>query len=122
MIGKLFQPIIARRQQERKAELYRNLIRHEAKIGGQLFGPVPKDHRREFFCLDRHTWVWHEEWIDTKGKRKTKTTRYDVRPNAVFKAQDGQQYRPVHGEELLNFANAVQMYAQRVDKELYSFV
>lgn len=121
MISKLFQPMINRRQQERKAELYRGLIRHEAKIGGQLFGPVPKNHRREFFCLDRHTWVWHEEWTDQGGKH-AKTTRYDVRPNAVFKAQDGQEYQPVHGDELLNFADAVQIYAHRVHKELYSFV
>lgn len=121
MISKIFQPMIERRKQERDAELYRNLIRHEAKIGGQLFGPVPKNHRREFFCLDERTWVWHEEWIDAKGKRRTKTTRYDVRPNIILKAQDGQDYQPISPEEAVNFAEAVQLYGERVKKELYNF-
>ena len=122
MIRKLFQPIITRRRQEHEAELYRNLIRHEAKIGGELFGPIPKGHRREFFCLDEHTWVWHEEWIDSKGKHQSKTTRYDVRPNDILKAQDGQHYQSISDEEALNLADAVHLYAQRVDKELYNFV
>jgi hypothetical protein len=30
----------------------RELIRAEAEIGGQLFGPIPKGHRRQFFCFD----------------------------------------------------------------------
>ena len=55
-------------QEDRRAELYRNLIRHEAKIGGILFGLVPEGGRREFFCLDARTWVWHEEWIDENGQ------------------------------------------------------
>ncbi len=39
-------------QEDRDTKLYNDLIRHEAKIGGTIFGPVPKGHRREFFCLD----------------------------------------------------------------------
>ena len=70
---KLLSSITAHQHADRKAALYRNLIRHEAKIGGQLFGPVPKDGRREFFCLDRHTWVWHEEWVDANGDRPFRT-------------------------------------------------
>ena len=40
----------------------RDLIRLESEIGAQLFGPLPKGRRREFFCLDASTWIWHEEY------------------------------------------------------------
>ncbi len=102
---------------ERRAEQYRNLIRREAKIGGQLFGPIPKGHRREFFCLDERTWIWYEEWTDTTGQRQAKTTRYDVRPNGVVKIQDGHPSQYVPLEEARNLYQAVELYKQRIDAE-----
>lgn len=105
MIKRLLDSILREREQKRRTELNLNLIRHEAKIGGQVFGPVPKGHRREFFCLDRHTWVWHEEWIDTSGARQIQTTRYDVRPGSVFKSQNG-QYKKVSNSELKRLQEA----------------
>jgi hypothetical protein len=122
MIKKFFAGISAQKEEERRAELYRNLIRHEAKIGGELFGPVPKGGRREFFCLDEHTWIWHEEWTDNKGQRQSRTTRYDVRPNAILKAQDGYHYQVVSRQEAKRIAEAAKTYKQRVKQELYSFV
>lgn len=122
MIKKLLKTISGTSHEERQAELYRNLIRHEARIGGTLFGPVPAGGRREFFCLDERTWVWHEEWLDSKGQRKTKTTRYDVRPNAILKAQDGQSYQHVTVEEARHLHEAAKMYNQRIRKEIYSFI
>lgn len=120
MIKKLLNSIATQKQSERDAELYRNLIRHEAKIGGELFGPVPKGGRREFFCLDKHTWVWHEEWYDQNRQHQVKTTRYDIRPNGVLKSQNG-RYQEVTDAELLHLRDAALLYRQRVKKELYSF-
>ena len=120
MIKRFYNHILSRREEERQTELYRNLIRHEAKIGGQLFGPVPKNHRREFFCFDRRTWVWHEEWIDEKGNHKVKTTRYDIRPDTILKAQDGQPYHEASDEEVENLYQATQLYQEQVTRELYS--
>lgn len=120
MIKRLYKHALARREEERQTELYRNLIRHEAKIGGQLFGPIPKNHRREFFCFDRRTWVWHEEWVDRGGIRHVKTTRYDIRPDTILKAQDGQPYQEASDEEVENLFHATQLYKQRVGKELYN--
>lgn len=121
MIKKLFSTITAQRSEERRAELYRNLIRHEARIGGQLFGPVPAGARREFFCLDEHTWVWHEEWLDNKsGERKTKTTRYDVRPDSILKSQNG-QYQHLTPDEGRRLLQAAETYRNRVKAELYTF-
>ncbi len=121
MIKKLFSSVLSRRSEERRAELYRNLIRHEAKIGGQLFGPVQPGGRREFFCLDEHTWVWHEEWTDKNGQHQMRTTRYDVRPNGILKAQNG-EYQPVSQAEATKLYEAAKLYQQRVASELYSFV
>ena len=108
------------KQEERRAEHYRNLIRQEAKIGGQLFGPVPEGGRREFFCLDEHTWIWHEEWIDQRGHRRIKTTRYDVRPQGILKAQDGRQYQEISMAEAENLFEAAKVYNQRINAEIYS--
>ena len=119
MIQKLLKTIIGSNAQERKAELYRNLIRHEAQIGGKLFGPLPEGGKREFFCLDERTWVWHEEWIDENGDRRTKTTRYDVRPTGILKAQDGGNYQPLSDDEARNLRSAARLYRQRVQSELY---
>lgn len=122
MIKKLLKTLTGTSQEEREAELYRNLIRHEARIGGTLFGPVPEGGRREFFCLDEHTWVWHEEWVDKGGDRRVKTTRYDVRPDVILKAQDGQPYRPVSLREADHLVQAAELYQQRIRSELYNFL
>jgi len=123
-MASLFKKIItgksAQRHEDREAELYRALIRREAKIGGELFGPVPAGNRREFFCLDERTWVWHEEWTDARGQRQIRTTRYDVRPNGILKAQDGQNYQQVSPEEARRLRDAVHTYNERIRKELYA--
>lgn len=117
---KLFRNSSPQRQADEEAEQYRELIRKEAAIGGQLFGPVPEGGRREFFCLDVRTWVWHEEWTGKDGRRHTVTTRYDIRPNGILKAQDGQPYRPVSLEEGRRLRQAIRLYMQRVRSELYA--
>jgi hypothetical protein len=108
------------RHEDRLAELHRGLIRREAKLGGELFGPIPEGGRREFFCLDEHTWIWHEEWLDGDGKRRIKTTRYDVRPGSILKAQDGQRYSQVGREEARNLLQAAEAYVSRVKSEIYA--
>lgn len=120
LLKKIIASKSAQRQQEREAELYRALIRREAKIGGELFGPVPAGVRREFFCLDERTWVWHEEWVDAHGKRQIRTTRYDVRPNGILKDQGGRNYQQVGPEEALRLRKAVHTYNQRIRSELYA--
>jgi len=109
----LLPKILPRNDEDRQATIERSLMRAEAKIGGQLFGPVPKGHNRQFFCLDDHTWIWYEEW-QTKGQRQTVTTRYEVRPNGVLKAQGNQPYQRLSHDEARNLYRAVDLYRQRV--------
>lgn len=98
----------------------RDLIRMESEIGRDLFGAIPEGHRREFFCLDENTWVWHEEWMDEEtGKLRVLTTRYEVHPNGILKVQDGQPYKFVDGAELDHLTLATGIYYERVTRELY---
>lgn len=108
----------AQKEQQRRAEINKALIHFEARLGGELFGPVAEGGRREFFCLDEHTWVWHEEWIDkATGKRQVMTTRYDVRPTGILKSQGGTSYQRLSPSEAQNFYKVVDLYEQRVRGE-----
>lgn len=120
ILKKLLGNTRAQRHADREAELYRSLIRREAKIGGEIFGQTTPGGRREFFCLDEHTWVWHEEWIDAAGQRQIRTTRYDIRPTGILKAQDGQSYQRVSQEEAERLLSAIRTYDQRIRTELYA--
>jgi len=118
MIKKLLSVILPRDPASIRAEAYREAIREEAKVGGTLFGPIPHGHRREFFCLDEHTWVWHEEWIDATKTRKVLTTRYDIRPQGIYKAQDGQPYQPLSRDEAVRLVQAIHRYNATLNAEL----
>lgn len=119
MFQKLFGGMTAQRADQRQADLYRNLIRHEARIGSTVFGEIPKGHRREFFCLDEHTWIWHEEWRDENGQEQIRTTRYDVRPDGILKSQNG-HYQKVQENEEKRLKQAAYVYLQRVNHEMYN--
>lgn len=97
----------------------RELLTLESEIGGQLFGPVPAGHRREFFCLDDHTWIWYEEWLDDVKKKQSTTVRYEVSPTGILKVQEGARYNYLEGEELRNFGVAVRLYYEQVARKVY---
>jgi hypothetical protein len=97
----------------------RQLIELESKIGREVFGNVLEGRRREFFCLDEHTWVWHEEWFDSETKQPQMTTiRYEIRGNGVLKVV-GHTYKYIEGQELDNLYRAIKIYYQRVMGEIY---
>lgn len=115
--------LVARSRQRRRPAprriRERELIRLEADIGRELFGPIPIGRRREFFCLDATTWVWQEEWIEEPTRRKkTSTIRYEIRGGGVQKTDERACYY-LHGAELQHFAQATQAYYERVVREIY---
>lgn len=116
---KMLNQLKSQRSADRQHQLRDQLIRREAAIGGELFGPIPKRSSRSFFCINQSTWIWHEEWIDKDGQRRTVTTRYEVRPNGVLKAQDGHSYRYIDSHEAHNLYNAIQAYYKRTMHEIY---
>lgn len=120
MISKLLTGMRSKKQLDQHTDLSRKLIRREAELGGQLFGEIPKGHRREFFCLDTHTWIWHEEWIDEYGALQTTTTRYEMRPNGVLKSQNGSGFRTLTKAEADNLRKAIQLYHSKVVEPLYA--
>ena len=97
----------------------RQLIELENELGRELFGPIPNGHRRDFFCLDEHTWVWHEERTDVDNRPKVATTRYEVQPNGILKVQSGRVYKYIEGEELKNLTVAVRLYYERTMRDIY---
>lgn len=97
----------------------RELIELEAEIGGKLFGAIPAGHRREFFCLDEHTWIWHEEWVDENKQRQVTSTRYEIHDNGILKAQDGKIYKFIEGAELRNLVLAIRLYYEEVARGIY---
>jgi hypothetical protein len=119
MIKKVLSLINGQGDEQKQIDYYRELMRREAELGGQVFGPIPADRRREFFCLDKNTWIWHEEWTDQIGVRQTKTTRYDVRPTGILKAQSNGSYHAVSPEESKNLIAAAKIYINRSLTELY---
>lgn len=119
MVKKFLKVILGQNEQQAQIDEYRDLIRREAAIGGELFGHIAAGRTREFFCLDKNTWIWHEEWTDAAGKRQSKTTRYDVRPDMILKAQNNGTYHQVEGAEARNLIKAAQLYHDRVLHEVY---
>ncbi|MEO8862909.1 MAG: hypothetical protein ABI354_01145 [Candidatus Saccharimonadales bacterium] len=121
MFNKILSGLISKKSEQHQIDLYRNLVRHEAKLGGTVFGPIPKGHRREFFCLDSRTWVWHEEWKDEQGVKRIRTTRYDIRPDGILKSQHG-QYQRVKIAEARRLYSATKKYMQIVNQQIYAGV
>ena len=97
----------------------RKLLQLESAIGRELFGPIPKGHQREFFCLDEKTCIWYESYKDESGKEVESTTRYEVHGDKILKAQGGARYSYIEGEELKNLKLAVDMYYERVMRSVY---
>jgi hypothetical protein len=98
----------------------RELIQLESEIGAKLFGELPAGGRREFFCLDENTWIWHEEGLNAQtGRREISTTRYEVHDNGILKVQEGSRYMFIEGAELNNFMRATQLYYEQVAREVY---
>ena len=98
----------------------RELLQLESEIGSKLFGEVPKGYRREFFCFDEKTWIWHEEWIDQKTRKaRQMTTRYEVHSSGILKVQEGARYSFIEGTELENLALATRMYYEQVARGVY---
>lgn len=105
-------------RERRHLNAHRSLLRHLAKLGGSVFGPVQKGVRREFFCLDARTWVWHEEWYDQSGQHHAVTTRYDIRTNGILKSQGVNSYQRLTVQEERNFRAAVDIYGQKAISEI----
>ncbi|OYW85170.1 hypothetical protein B7Z17_02810 [Candidatus Saccharibacteria bacterium 32-49-10] len=98
----------------------RELIELESEIGRQIFGSIPVNViRREFFNLDKETWIWHEEVQNADGTRTDLTTKYEIQPKGILKVQPGPRYSYLEGQELNNFVLATKEYYERVARGLY---
>jgi hypothetical protein len=110
----------SQKHSQKRLHQHRELIRREAAIGGQLFGPVASNMRREFVCLNKNTWLWHEEWSDSGNIWHSHTTLYDVREYGIFKMQDDGTYILVSRQEAEHLHAAALLYHERVRTALYN--
>ncbi|MHB1865409.1 MAG: hypothetical protein ACYCPS_04615 [Candidatus Saccharimonadales bacterium] len=104
--------ILPRNDVQRAAAAERQLIHFESQFGRNIFGPIPKNHHREFFCLDERTWIWHEDSIDEEGNRKIVSTRYVLRPDGAIKSRNGQSYQKVEDQEARHLYLAIKKYIE----------
>ena len=103
-----------------KKRTERELLQMESRIGAELFGPVGPGRRREFFCLDANTWIWHEEGVNaTTGRPEQTTTRYEINDKGILKVLPGARYSYLEGIELDNLMLAMQLYYERVTRDIY---
>jgi len=109
--------LIPKTKEDRHSDIERRLIKFESKIGRNLFGPIPEGHNREFFCLDEHHWIWHEDWLDQAGKRVVVSTKYNIRPSGILKSQNGQSYHQIEQKEANHLYQAVHQYVRLVKTE-----
>lgn len=121
LLNSVISQVTSKSEEERIENLRQGLLRHEARVGGTVFGVVPEGRKRDFFCLDEHTWIWHEEWTDSSGKYRIVSTRYDVRPNGILKSQNGSHYQEIGQEEAYRLRDAVLLYRDLVKREVYNF-
>lgn len=115
-------PVMKLRRSERKVKTLteRELIQLESQIGALVFGPPSHNVlRREFFNLDKDTWIWHETARKEDGTTSEVTVRYEVKPNGILKVHPGPRYAYLEGAELQNFIAAVREYYNRVTTQLY---
>ncbi|OYX44063.1 hypothetical protein B7Y94_00590 [Candidatus Saccharibacteria bacterium 32-49-12] len=111
---------ISKKDRPLKTLTERELIELESEIGRTVFGPLPANVvRREFFNLDEHTWIWHEEIKVSDGTTQQITTRYELQPRGVLKVQPGPKYTYLDGEELRNLVLATKEYYERTTRQLY---
>ena len=107
-------------QRRSKEQILHDLMKREAELNENLFGPLQQGGKREFFNLDTHTWIWYEEWVDDAGDRHKVTTRYVVRPKEIVKSQNGGAYHRLSLTELDNFQAAIKTYVKNADEKLYN--
>lgn len=106
------------RTDDTRVQVHQQLLQQEARLGGGIFGPVAAGRRREFFCLDEYTWIWHEEWRDQNGVTRAVMTRYDILPYGIRKAQDNQPSGYITESEARHLYAAIDRYNQIIDQEL----
>ena len=105
-------------QQDRINSMKNDLLKREAKVGAQVFGPIPVGTSREFFCLEKNTWVWSET-NKKDGKYVTNTTKYIIRPTELVKSVNGSSYQKTTLEEARRFKDAVGRYRKIVREDVY---
>jgi len=103
---------------KKRLSLERQIIRFESDLNKDIFGPIPKGHKRDFFCLEQNTWIWHEQFKSKDNQKHSIMTKYILRNNGkIIKSHNGSAYKLVQKKESINLLNAIILYTNRVQPE-----
>lgn len=105
-----------------RAATLADLIDDESKIGGTLFGPISRGVERRFFLDEGDSWFFRETATDpTTGRTLYSfTIRYEILPQGVLKSVDGKGHVFITGIELEHLEQAIRLYHQKTEQELYA--
>ena len=100
----------------------KDLKARESEIGSKIFGPLKPNERREFFNDNERSWFFHQELTDQNGKVHAVTLHYEVHPKGVLRVSSQPHVKNefISGQELENFSSAIEIYYQRVMKQIYN--
>jgi len=97
-----------------------DLIEEESKIGGTIFGAIPKGVNRQFFLDETNNWFYTQSVYDQSGRLiDNYTIRYQVLDYGIVKSVDGKNHVLLSGQELKDLQKSVQIYYSKTKKELY---
>lgn len=93
----------------------------ESRIGGQIFGEVKPNERREFFYDQAKSWFFYQSLDEGSNNFRYVTLHYEVHPQGILRVSSDESTPNIfiEGEELTNFVNSAQIYHDRVMGELY---
>ena len=94
----------------------------ESEIGARIFGPIAPNERREFFNDNERSWFFHQEIVNKLGLTQSVTLHYEVHPNGILRISSREDTKNefISGQELDNFMSAIQIYYERVMKQIYN--
>ncbi|MEI7917851.1 MAG: hypothetical protein WCH58_00520 [Candidatus Saccharibacteria bacterium] len=100
----------------------KDLKARESEIGSKIFGPLQPNERREFFNDNERSWFFHQELTDQNGKVHSVTLHYEVHPKGILRVSSQSHVKNefISGQELENFSSAIEIYYQRVMKQIYN--
>lgn len=101
----------------------RDLVEDESEIGATIFGARQPNEKLKFFNEDKENWFFSQTLKDAKGKDRSITFRYEVRPEGVLWAkqtESGISYDYLKSDMLDTFLTAAEMYHERVMRQIYN--
>ena len=105
LLLRLSQEIVELREKKAEASeksgiAKQTLLQYESQLGATIFVSNSQTRQaRSFFCMDKDTWIWYEMEFDSLLRKSvSKTVRYEITKDGVFKVAEKNEYQEKKGE------------------------